>query len=43
MSDENKTPAIEVHNLTASYNRNTVSGDLVMKLPKGTLIGIVGE
>ena len=34
--------AIEVHNLTASYNRKPVLWDVDFKLPKGQLIGIVG-
>lgn len=42
MSEENKTPAIEVHNLTASYNRKPVLWDIDFKLPQGKLIGIVG-
>lgn len=34
--------AIEVHNLTASYNRKPVLWDIDFSLPKGKLIGIVG-
>ncbi len=34
--------AIEVHNLTASYNRNPVLWDIDFSLPQGQLIGIVG-
>lgn len=37
-----QTPAIEVHNLTASYNRKPVLWDIDFKLPAGQLIGIVG-
>jgi manganese/zinc/iron transport system ATP- binding protein len=35
-------PSIEVHNLTASYNRKPVLWDIDFKLPQGQLIGIVG-
>lgn len=35
-------PAIEVHNLTASYNRKPVLWDIDFKLPAGQLVGIVG-
>ena len=42
MTKENATPAIEVHNLTASYNRKPVLWDIDFKLPQGQLIGIVG-
>lgn len=34
--------ALEVHNLTASYNRKPVLWDIDFKLPAGKLIGIVG-
>ena len=36
------TPALEVHNLTASYNRKPVLWDIDFQLPQGQLIGIVG-
>lgn len=41
---ENNTsvPALEVHNLTASYNRRPVLWDIDFNLPAGNLIGIVG-
>ncbi|MEQ9263515.1 MAG: metal ABC transporter ATP-binding protein [Owenweeksia sp.] len=35
-------PALEVHNLTASYNRKPVLWDIDFQLPQGQLIGIVG-
>ena len=35
-------PALEVHNLTVSYNRKPVLWDIDFSLPKGQLIGIVG-
>ncbi len=35
-------PAIEVHNLTASYNRKPVLWDVDFALPQGKLVGIVG-
>lgn len=35
-------PAIEVHNLTASYHRKPVLWDVDFKLPAGKLVGIVG-
>lgn len=35
-------PALEVHNLTASYNRKPVLWDIDFALPAGKLIGIVG-
>ena len=38
----NTIPAVEVHNLTASYNRKPVLWDIDFKLPAGKLIGIVG-
>lgn len=34
--------AIEVHNLTASYNRKPVLWDIDFSLPQGQLVGIVG-
>lgn len=34
--------AIEVHNLTVSYNRKPVLWDVDFKLPQGKIIGIVG-
>jgi len=37
-----EAPAIEVHNLTASYNRKPVLWDIDFRLPQGKLIGIVG-
>ena len=40
--DSKEIPAIEVHNLTASYNKKPVLWDIDFKLPKGQLIGIVG-
>jgi manganese/zinc/iron transport system ATP- binding protein len=36
------TPALEVHNLTASYSRKPVLWDVDFKLPAGKIIGIVG-
>ena len=36
------TPALEIHNLTASYSRKPVLWDIDFKLPQGQLIGIVG-
>ncbi len=36
------TPALEVHNLTASYNRKPVLWDVDFNLPAGKIIGIVG-
>jgi manganese/zinc/iron transport system ATP- binding protein len=39
---EEKVPAIEVHNLTASYDRKPVLWDIDFTLPQGKLIGIVG-
>lgn len=36
------TPAVEVHNLTASYQRKPVLWDIDFRLPAGKLIGIVG-
>ncbi len=39
---EINTPALEVHNLTASYNRKPVLWDIDFQLPQGQLIGIVG-
>lgn len=36
------TPALEVHNLTASYHRKPVLWDVDFKLPAGKIIGIVG-
>ncbi len=39
---QNEIPAIEVHNLTASYQRRPVLWDIDFKLPQGKLIGIVG-
>lgn len=41
-SNSNEIPAIEVHNLTASYNKKPVLWDIDFKLPAGKLIGIVG-
>jgi len=35
-------PAIEVHNLTASYQRKPVLWDIDFKIPHGKLVGIVG-
>ncbi|MGB0175838.1 MAG: metal ABC transporter ATP-binding protein, partial [Owenweeksia sp.] len=37
-----EVPALEVHNLTASYNRKPVLWDIDFQLPQGQLIGIVG-
>jgi len=37
-----KIPALEVHNLTVSYNRKPVLWDVDFTLPQGKLIGIVG-
>lgn len=37
-----EVPAIEVHNLTASYDRKPVLWDIDFTLPQGKLIGIVG-
>ncbi len=37
-----ETPAIEVHNLTASYNRKPVLWDIDFRLPQGKLICIIG-
>lgn len=42
MDKKHDIPAIEVHNLTASYNRKPVLWDVDFKLPQGKLIGIVG-
>lgn len=42
METQPETPAIEVHNLTASYNRKPVLWDIDFSLPPGQLIGIVG-
>ncbi len=39
---EKNIPAIEVHNLTASYQRKPVLWEIDFKLPKGQLVGIVG-
>ena len=36
------TPAIEVHNLTVSYNRRPVLWDIDFTLPEGRLIGVIG-
>lgn len=36
------TPALEVHNLTASYNRKPVLWEVDFQLPQGQLIGVVG-
>lgn len=38
----NAVPAIEVHNITASYYRKPVLWDVDFQLPQGQLIGIVG-
>lgn len=35
-------PALEVHNLTASYNRKPVLWDIDFTIPQGQLVGIVG-
>lgn len=35
-------PALEVHNLTASYHRKPVLWDVDFKLPAGKIIGVVG-
>jgi len=42
MKESAAIPALEVHNLTASYHRKPVLWDLDFKLPAGKLIGIVG-
>ena len=42
LNTKTENTAIEVHNLTASYNRKPVLWDIDFKLPKGELIGIVG-
>lgn len=41
-TDVSNTPAIEVHNLTASYNRRPVLWDIDFELPQGKLIGVLG-
>lgn len=40
--DLSKVPALEVHNLAASYNRRPVLWDIDFQLPSGLLVGIVG-
>ncbi len=35
-------PAVEVHDLTVSYDRKPVLWDIDLTLPKGSLIGIIG-
>lgn len=35
-------PALEVHNLTVSYNRRPVLWDIDFTLPRGAIIGVVG-
>ncbi len=40
--EENQNIALEVHDLTVSYDRKPVLWDIDMSLPKGKLIGIVG-
>ena len=42
MSKETFDLALEVHNLTVSYNRKPVLWDIDFSLPQGKLIGIVG-
>jgi len=42
MSKESEDLALEVHNLTVSYNRKPVLWDIDFSLPQGQLIGIVG-
>jgi manganese/zinc/iron transport system ATP- binding protein len=38
----NRSPALEVHNLTASYHRKPVLWDIDFQLPQEKIIGIVG-
>lgn len=38
----NRTPVLEVHNLSASYNRRPVLWDIDFRLAGGQLVGIVG-
>ncbi|RYZ21003.1 MAG: ABC transporter ATP-binding protein, partial [Sphingobacteriales bacterium] len=35
-------PAIEIHDLTVSYDRKPVLWDIDLTLPKGSLVGIIG-
>jgi manganese/zinc/iron transport system ATP- binding protein len=36
------SPALEVHNLTVSYNRRPVLWDIDFNLPQGAIIGVIG-
>lgn len=40
--DQTKNSALEVHDLTVSYDRTPVLWDIDLNLPKGKLVGIVG-
>lgn len=40
--NESITPALEVHDLTVSYDRKPVLWDIDLNLPQGKLIGIIG-
>ncbi len=42
MIQQIKNPAIEIHDLTVSYNKKPVLWDINLKIPHGKLIGIVG-
>ncbi len=42
MKNDSNIPAIEVHNLTVSYNRRPVLWDIDFALPKGKIIGVIG-
>jgi len=42
MNSLNKAPILEVHNLSASYNRKPVLWDIDFRLGAGQLVGIVG-
>lgn len=42
MKNTAQVPALEVHNLTASYQRKPVLWDIDFSLPQGKLIGIIG-
>ncbi len=44
MKENNKVniPAVEVHNLTVSYDRRPVLWDIDFELPQGNIIGVIG-
>lgn len=42
MNSLNKAPILEIHNLSASYNRKPVLWDIDFRLGAGQLVGIVG-